>query len=283
MAQGEILAIIEAKAGAGFAAPPGCALPFGIMVKAAKASWGKYCAAADAFDAKATTGEVADALAAEVRALIAAEWKVDDSVISSIQKLVPSSAKVMVRSSANCEDLQKVSGAGLYDSIANVDVADKAALGKAVSLVWQSLWTKRAALSRRSAGMKHTDAAMGVLVQQMITGDLSFIAFSSNPINRDDNEVYIEMCVGMGETLASAAQPGTPYRFTFNKSTKAVTVQALSSFSLALVPPKGGSFELEKSIIDYSTIPLHTDPDFRHDIVTRLSEAVMALAVCKAV
>ena len=51
MAQGEILAIIEAKAGAGFAAPPGCALPFGIMVKAAKASWGKYCAAADAFDA----------------------------------------------------------------------------------------------------------------------------------------------------------------------------------------------------------------------------------------
>ena len=112
------------------------------------------------------------------------------------------------------EDLQKVSGAGLYDSIANVDVSDKAALGsamlpracmlsscrahahaqafqrvqrdaqkaadkrrhvfgggsKAVSLVWQSLWTKRAALSRRAAGMKHTDAAMGVLVQQMITG-----------------------------------------------------------------------------------------------------------------
>ena len=30
---------------------------------------------------------------------------------------------------ARAEDLQKVSGAGLYDSIANVDVGDKAALG----------------------------------------------------------------------------------------------------------------------------------------------------------
>lgn len=34
----------------------------------------------------------------------------------------------MVRSSANCEDLQKISGAGLYDSIANVPVKDAAAV-----------------------------------------------------------------------------------------------------------------------------------------------------------
>lgn len=55
---------------------------------------------------------------------------------------------------------------------------------------------------------------------------------------------------------ASASQPGTPYRFTFNKASKAVTVQALSSFSLALVPPKGDSFELEKSIIGKTATPL---------------------------
>ena len=183
-----------------------------------------------------------------------------------------------MRSSANCEDLQKVSGAGLYDSIANVDAGDKAAVAKAVSLVWQSLWTKRAALSRRAAGMKHTDAAMGVLVQQMVRGDLSFIAFSSNPISRDANEVYVEMCVGMGETLASAAQPGTPYRFTFDKAKQAVNVQALSSFSFALVPDAGGSFELQEEVIDYSRIPLHTDPAFRESIVTRIAKAVMALA-----
>ncbi len=38
--------------------------------------------------------------------------------------------RVMVRSSANCEDLQKISGAGLYDSIANVPVQNQAAVRK---------------------------------------------------------------------------------------------------------------------------------------------------------
>jgi len=277
-ASGEILAIVEAQKSTDFVAPPGCALPFGLMMQAAKPSWSKYSEAAAAFDVKATKGETADELAGDLRAFIASEWKVDDATVASIQKHFPPSAKVMVRSSANCEDLQKVSGAGLYDSIANVEAGDKAAVAKAVSLVWQSLWTKRAALSRRAAGMKHTDAAMGVLVQQMVRGDLSFIAFSSNPISRDANEVYVEMCVGMGETLASAAQPGTPYRFTFDKAKQAVNVQALSSFSFALVPDAGGSFELQEEVIDYSRIPLHTDPAFRESIVTRIAKAVMALA-----
>jgi len=248
------------------------------MMQAAKPSWDKYNKLAAAFDAKATKGETAEELAAEIRALIAAEWKVDAATVTAIQKQFPAGAKVMVRSSANCEDLQKVSGAGLYDSIANVDVGDKASVAKAVSLVWQSLWTKRAALSRRAAGLKHTDAAMGVLVQQMVPGDLSFIAFSSNPITRDANEVYVEMCVGMGETLASAAQPGTPYRFAFDKGKQGVNVLALSSFSYALVPPADNSFDLQEEVIDYSRIPLHTDPAFRTSIVTRIAKAVTALA-----
>ena len=277
-AAGEILALVEKQGGCDFAAPPGCALPFGAMMAAAKGSWPAYSAAADEFNAKAVNGETADVLAAEMRKMIGAQWKVDDKMIAAIQTSFPAAAKVMVRSSANCEDLLKVSGAGLYDSIANVDVGDKVALSKAVSLVWQSLWTKRAAMSRRAAGMKHTDAAMGVLLQQMVVGDLSFIAFSSNPITRNTNEVYVEMCVGMGETLASANQPGTPYRFTFDKAKKTVNVQALSSFSLALVPPPGGSFDLIEKVIDYSKIPLHTDPAFRQDVVTRIAKAVVALA-----
>ena len=50
--------------------------------------------------------------------------------------------QVMVRSSANCEDLQKMSGAGLYDSIANVDSSNADAVAKAVSLVWQVTYIK---------------------------------------------------------------------------------------------------------------------------------------------
>lgn len=60
-------------------------------------------------------------------------------------------ATVIVRSSANVEDLAGMSGAGLYDSIPNVPAADAGALGKAIAEVWASLYTRRAVLSRRAA------------------------------------------------------------------------------------------------------------------------------------
>ena len=53
---------------------------------------------------------------------------------------------------------------------------------------------------------------------------------------------------------------------------------AVSSFSKALVPPSGNSFGLDEIVIDYSTIPLHTDPVFRDDLVSRIAKAVSALA-----
>ena len=126
----------------------------------------------------------------------------------------------------------------------------------------QSLWTKRAGQSRKAAGMKHSSAVMGVLVQKMITPKLAWIAFSNNPITRDDTQVYIEMCVGMGETLASANQPGTPYRFSFSKKDGKVATLALSSFSKALMP-QGDSFDLGEEQIDYTDIKLHTDEKYR--------------------
>jgi len=260
-----------------FKAPPGCVLPFGAMLASAKSSLPEYSKLASDFDAAATSGDVADQLAAKIRSFIQDKWTIPPNVVSSIQGAFDGNVRVMVRSSANCEDLQKISGAGLYDSIANVPIQDAAAVGKAVSRVWQSLWTKRAALSRRAAGMKHEDAAMGILIQQMVAGDLSFIAFSNNPITRDPNQVYVELCVGMGETLASAGQSGTPYRISFDRTTNEVSVLALSSFSSALVPAKEDGAELSAQTIDYSKVPFHTDGDYRKKLVARIGAAVVAL------
>ena len=47
---------------------------------------------------------------------------------------------------------------------------------------------------------------MGVLVQEMVDARYSFIMHSRNPINDCSHEVYIELAVGQGETLASANQ-----------------------------------------------------------------------------
>ena len=87
------------------------------------------------------------------------------------------------------------------------------------------------------------------------------------------------MCVGMGETLASAAQPGTPYRFTFDKASDEVSVSALASFSNALVPAASDATgaELDAKPIDYSTVAVHGDGHARAKIVKRIAAAAIAL------
>jgi phosphoenolpyruvate synthase/pyruvate phosphate dikinase len=54
-----------------------------------------------------------------------------------------------------------MSGAGLYDSIPNVPVNDAAALNAAIAGVWASLYTRRAILSRRAAGVAGSSESFG--------------------------------------------------------------------------------------------------------------------------
>jgi phosphoenolpyruvate synthase/pyruvate phosphate dikinase len=54
-----------------------------------------------------------------------------------------------VRSSSTLEDLDKMAGAGLFDSILNVKLNDKNQIKDAIIGVWQSLYNKRAIISRK--------------------------------------------------------------------------------------------------------------------------------------
>eukprot|EP00173_Palmaria_palmata_P002060 Plantae.Rhodophyta-Palmaria_palmata.ctg2259.p1 GENE.Plantae.Rhodophyta-Palmaria_palmata.ctg2259~~Plantae.Rhodophyta-Palmaria_palmata.ctg2259.p1 ORF type:complete len:215 (+),score=31.28 Plantae.Rhodophyta-Palmaria_palmata.ctg2259:590-1234(+) len=184
----------------------------------------------------------------------------------------------MVRSSANCEDLEDMSGAGLYDSISNVPASDASQLQSAILSVWGSLWTRRAASSRAAYGVKHASASMAVLIQTMIPAELSFVAFSHNPVDPTDaSSIYIEAAVGMGETLASGATAGAPYRMRVNRaSTSDVTVDSLASFGRALRPSaaEGG---LEGDSVDYSLQPLTTDADYRICIAQRIADVILSL------
>lgn len=67
-------------------------------------------------------------------------------------KALGNDATVIVRSTANVEDLAGMSGAGLYDSIPNIALATAGAFERALASVWASLYTRRAVLSRRAAG-----------------------------------------------------------------------------------------------------------------------------------
>jgi phosphoglucan,water dikinase len=110
---------------------------------------------------------------------------------------------------------------------------------------------------------------MAVLIQQMLTPDFSFVLHTVNPLNRNAGEVYAEIAVGLGETLASAGERGNPYRLSCDKITGVTTTLALANFSHALWPnPAGG---VRRETVDYSQIELSRDSDARNALGKRLA------------
>ena len=95
--------------------------------------------------------------------------------------LAPRSADrpVTVRSTAPVEDSATASFAGLHDSFVNVRglpaILDK------VRLVWASLWSDRALLYRQELGLDPSASSMAVIVQELVIGDRSGVAFSRCP------------------------------------------------------------------------------------------------------
>ncbi len=164
-------------------------------------------------------------------------------------------AVLAVRSSANGEDLEQLAGAGLYDSVVGVRPAECAA---AIRQVWASIWTRRATLSRIQAGIPHKRIHMAVLIQTMVDPALSFVMHTLDPINKDPNTAYVELAIGLGETLASACQPGTPYRLRCNHTTGETILVNCASFSYALRPGSGGEPVKERLNYSLDAIAAHT-------------------------
>jgi phosphoglucan,water dikinase len=190
---------------------------------------------------------------------------VPDEIISGVMEKFPRDERLMVRSSANCEDLEGLSGAGLYDSLANVSPPE---IAQAVRKVWSSLWTRRAALSRKKLGIPHDRAHMAVFIQQMVVPEISFVMHTVNPVAQHQDEVYVELAAGLGEALTSGKIPGVPYRMVCNKHTGRVCMLAFASFSYAIWP--GPSGNLIQKTVDYSRIGLSKDKVFRDRLGGRL-------------
>ena len=250
----------------GFSVPGALVVPFGVM-EAALASdailYKKYQDSIRGTDATST--ENLPAIAESIRDLMG-QIRVPEAIASAVEKEFSKDSRLMVRSSANCEDLEEMSGAGLYESVANVvpnNVADS------VLAVWASLWTRRAVISRRAAGIPQGKAHMAVLIQQMIEPDYSFVLHTRNPINQNPREVYAEIAVGLGETLVSASSRGTPYRMVCDKESGSTTILAFANFSRALC---GGPNGKVQKTVDYSSIALSRDAEARRRLGERLAK-----------
>ncbi|KAJ6880278.1 phosphoglucan [Populus alba x Populus x berolinensis] len=191
--------------------------------------------------------------------------------IDGIGRMFPDNARLIVRSSANVEDLAGMSAAGLYESIPNVSPSNPTAFANAVSQVWASLYTRRAVLSRRAAGVPQKDATMAVLVQEMLSPDLSFVLHTLSPTDRDQNSVEAEIAPGLGETLASGTR-GTPWRLSCGKFDGHVRTLAFANFSEEMLLSGAGPADgdVTRLTVDYSKKPLTVDPIFRHQLGQRL-------------
>ncbi len=103
----------------------------------------------------------------------------------------------VVRSSAPAEDTAATSFAGLHESYVNVRGVP--ALLEAVRQVWASLWTDRALLYRQELGLDVFASNMAVVVQELMTGEISGVAFSQSPL--DESQAVVEAVWGLNEGL----------------------------------------------------------------------------------
>lgn len=258
---------------ASFLVPSGVVIPFGSMEYALEKSGSlqSYNSIIQQLEtAKVEDGQL-DGLCAKLQALISA-LRPSETIRDVIGRFLPSGPRLILRSSANVEDLAGMSAAGLYDSIPNVSLSDNPTVfAEAVGRVWASLYTRRAVLSRRAAGVPQRDAVMAVLVQEMLSPDLSFVLHTLSPIDRDPKFAEAEIAAGLGETLAAGTR-GTPWRLSLGKIDGAVNTLAFANFSEELLVLHSGPADGEviRLTVDYSREPLSVDRVFRRQLGQRL-------------
>eukprot|EP00850_Spirogloea_muscicola_P003513 SM000014S00301 [mRNA] locus=s14:501177:507786:- [translate_table: standard] len=272
---------LEATSGSGngtgpssaFEVPTGVAIPFGVMEQALEASGSlkRFEALVEKAEVAKVEGGELDQVCDELRSMVASQ-RLPAATIKEVGNNFSKDARLIVRSSANVEDLAGMSGAGLYDSIPNVRPSEPEEFAKAVAEVWASLYTRRAVLSRRVANVAQKEAAMAVLVQELLKPDLSFVLHTVSPVDRDASVVQAEVAAGLGETLASGTR-GSPWRLAASKDGGDVKTLAFANFSDMLVVEQGSADgRMVKKVADYSKQKLSLDASERKSLGSKLAK-----------
>lgn len=106
-----------------------------------------------------------------------------------------------VRSSATAEDTTKFSFAGQADSF--LCVRDQTHVLDAVKRTWLSLYSPRAILYLQSKDIDLNQVQMGVIVQEMILGEVSGVMFTTNVVTNNPEQLIIDASWGLGESIVA--------------------------------------------------------------------------------
>ncbi|MFE7590933.1 PEP/pyruvate-binding domain-containing protein [Kitasatospora sp. NPDC057512] len=179
--------------------PRGIVLPFSLQQRFLDSS-AELRTAVDRLDSvlrdgTSRTEERIEALCLEAQRLIRST-PLPDPIRTEIDRAIDRhlyGARVqVVRSSSNAEDLAGFSAAGLYESVADVSGTD--AVLDAVREVWASLFSPRAVLLRRQAGIPLDHCRMAVIVQEQVGATVGGVLVTCNPLSPQDfRNVYLNI------------------------------------------------------------------------------------------
>jgi|WetSurMetagenome_2_1015567.scaffolds.fasta_scaffold01107_12 rifampicin phosphotransferase len=163
---------------------------------------------------------------------------------------------VVVRSSSPEEDSARASFAGIHESYVNI-TGDDSILDH-VRLVWASLWSDAALLYRQELGLDIHTSAMPVVVQQLITGDRSGVAFSRDP--NDPHLAVIESVYGLNQGLVDGTVD--PDRWQIDRTTARIVNHAPAKRE-KLISPWAGGVQVTALPEDLSSNPPLNDREVR--------------------
>ena len=104
---------------------------------------------------------------------------------------------------------------------------------KAIKSVWASKFNERAYIATSKVGITINDIRMAVLCQKIIPAEYAYVIHTKNPSTNNPDEVFAEVCLGMGEALVGAYE-GQSLSFSYNKKTKDYEIKSFPNKSIAL-------------------------------------------------
>jgi pyruvate,water dikinase len=202
----------------GFPVPPG----FIITTKAYRQlldRGGLHSAIEERLTGLSMTGMAAQTAAAEEIKLMIESAEVQLELREEIEAACGQLAggPLAVRSSATAEDLADASFAGQQATLLNVRRENIVA---AVRTCWASLFESQAIAYRAARDFVHLEAAMAVVVQEMVQAARSGVTFTVHPVTGDNSRMVIEAVYGLGEAIVSGIV--TPDTYIVAKDTLAI-------------------------------------------------------------
>jgi rifampicin phosphotransferase len=173
-------------------------------------------------------------LGGEIRQRLA-DWplppSVEEAIVAAWRKLGESRAYA-VRSSATAEDQPDASFAGQAETFLNI--RGREAVLRSVRACWLSFFADRAIFYRMHNRVDPAIAEMAVVVQELITPEVSGVLFTADPVSGGTGRIVIEATYGLGQSLVSGEV--SPDRFVLSRPELQVIECRVGSKATEVVP-----------------------------------------------